>query len=1501
MQSVQAFQPSIPDEKELGSLNSYSLSDHIQTKIYELMSRTRQSCNLPELKADTYSEGIVSSALSAYSMSRDMLQEIVAKAGLACADFDYVENEVDAQLENTQPQFVNICIYRTYIGLAEQTFSANHDRIVGNPNITHIGLGIKREGSRCRLGVFISRRFAGVDMVLKTQDGLAVIMSGYTPEVKICCVKIVAGLQKDAILVGTNKIKHSTTTLKYVLMLSKVSVPAISMSTFKVRELQLFCSQDSRFIYGCGTDTSEIPGGAMLAHKQQVDYRNVEQTAVDFSVFNNYSADELTTVLTNKICKQSAGLDPLPENDSCISNHNGVITVDIGGPRKPPPRSIQNRFLNRTTTTSSSVRTRIGASRLESSSSVTKPMTSHTFPNTTTNLTMSTQKPPPSPFDRPMASPVPATTTHTFTPLMNRVSDASQMEISQRTPGLSTMCSGMGPTPAMQPQPDIMTPSWGTNTNNMVNNTPMQQPLQPTFQMPAPTMQQQPSFSNNAQMASQSAPSFNPPQLPMGMFQAPRPSILSNAPLFAPQQAQFSQPPPQYPAAFPQTTMPSFVPPQQPVFFSAPMSAENAVPPSLKPITTLEPNKPTGISLVEAKPVANEENKASISSAGIGDDGKRRRSILVRKAEGNCESMNYRAETEEFMLLNHAAKRVKDDDSEIYRIHKQKQDELKAKYLRDRQEVNQAFIELYKSTNTYDIICKVRNEQVECHKIVLIARSPFFRDLINKKELSQANMKRDIITVIMPEWYHITTFRMIVKFFYCSCIESGLPLAKYREILLMAYDLRAHYLERLMIVEYIIPNITKEVALDLVKDTYKRQLYTENRGVWKMLENICLNSVANNSYELIKNKLSNFLGLELPLLFKVIERSLFYLVEDDQLALLLKLAIDAGFAADVCDLLLKLTRNYVDCVYFDVQHLNIKYLIRLMPPGKDLEVHLMAEQDQSNAESEQLAAKIFAPQKKGEAERRNEIAASAKLDSEFAKALFEKQRPHNNRLSPEVDIRSGKVPTFHFSASLTEGTITDTTVFSPAFNSDSRSWHLKLDVTSKGDVSYFLVERGTPLIDETNRTKFIAFKDKIPLNFTTVLFEVVVKDPAFEKNSVVFFSFSHDQHQIIGHKNFFNIKQLSIKNTIELFVWIQEFPLHSAVIQHITERFDEIFSENPPFSINPTVSQKKTKTIYDIYASDLLYVLASDNLKCSTETDAFKCLQKYAALKEAKDIEKIDPLVDAIRFQYVDTSCLFTIARDHEILRKCPSFRKKFIAEIKRRSIPGSPSVEPPRKHYKADMMKPMVLTEDVWNWMLNSEHHSGYIERIERLKSKLEEQKKEEQRKEAQYMAHKRELLREIDRLTVAEKQLKVEVDKRRKGEKVDLSGDKMVTIEEKHTDYCVILQLTFFLVFISQLCHNIALLIQLISSRINLVLLQSSNPPLCSPLLPPGNPIFPNVPLLQFQFLAWVILPPVDKCFSRRSLKRTDALQLPLRLLLLLQVSYSDLCSITTSTILI
>lgn len=85
------------------------------------------------------------------------------------------------------------------------------------------------------------------------------------------------------------------------------------------------------------------------------------------------------------------------------------------------------------------------------------------------------------------------------------------------------------------------------------------------------------------------------------------------------------------------------------------------------------------------------------------------------------------------------------------------------------------------------------------------------------------------------------------------------------------------------------------------------------------------------------------------------------------------------------------------------------------------------------------------------------------------------------------------------------------TIFSKAFDFGRRSWMLKLDLDSDGNISPYIVERGCPLglqSDDKNHTSFIG--QTVPVKFSSLLVQFEIQDPSFgEHKSYFFFSFAH--------------------------------------------------------------------------------------------------------------------------------------------------------------------------------------------------------------------------------------------------------------------------------------------------------------------------------------------------------------------------------------------------------
>lgn len=126
--------------------------------------------------------------------------------------------------------------------------------------------------------------------------------------------------------------------------------------------------------------------------------------------------------------------------------------------------------------------------------------------------------------------------------------------------------------------------------------------------------------------------------------------------------------------------------------------------------------------------------------------------------------------------------------------------------------------------------------------------------------------------------------------------------------------------------------------------------------------------------------------------------------------------------------------------------------------------------------------------------------------------------------------------------------------FSQAFDVARRSWHLKIDIAKpSNEISLWLFERGEPCCD-ANALQIL--RRSVPIKFSSQFIEMQILDPAFKhRKTVIFFSFSHDENQIIGHRNFANLDQLTNKDKMTVRVKVFEHIIHSAMIHHFASTF----------------------------------------------------------------------------------------------------------------------------------------------------------------------------------------------------------------------------------------------------------------------------------------------------------------------------------------------------------
>ena len=78
----------------------------------------------------------------------------------------------------------------------------------------------------------------------------------------------------------------------------------------------------------------------------------------------------------------------------------------------------------------------------------------------------------------------------------------------------------------------------------------------------------------------------------------------------------------------------------------------------------------------------------------------------------------------------------------------------------------------------------------------------------------------------------------------------------------------------------------------------------------------------------------------------------------------------------------------------------------------------------------------------------------------------------------------------------------------------------------------------------------------VPIRFSSVLVQFEIVDPAFgDHRSFFFYSFAHDQNQIVGHEKLMNLNQMQDKSQIKLRVYMKEFLMHSALMQYLSQNF----------------------------------------------------------------------------------------------------------------------------------------------------------------------------------------------------------------------------------------------------------------------------------------------------------------------------------------------------------
>ena len=778
----------------------------------------------------------------------------------------------------------------------------------------------------------------------------------------------------------------------------------------------------------------------------------------------------------------------------------------------------------------------------------------------------------------------------------------------------------------------------------------------------------------------------------------------------------------------------------------------------------------------------------------------------------------------------------------------------------ERYKYNPSFEHLYYSHDFSDVVLKLNNNVIQAHKVVLASSSKVFMELIKSAEEEfKYNMNNqgynmningtNIIEILLPENFDFKIFNEIIKWIYCGKINDNLSIETLRIMLIMSEKLKIISLVKILIVKYLIPQISKENAISLCIDAYTRgNSNHETSSCWDLLLNYSLNYIGKNSISLIKTNPEKLLIMDVGLLIKCVKICMDNIVDLEQLSSILQILMQKGVANNIFDLLQKEVEKVKICRCYDSQNINIDLLlgyfekknipfsfplineetvvnniiivnnndININNPNTnsvspfnpyDNERNILnnnPSKDQSFLSTSMNSKKnnylnntysnfTFARNDESLFNINNQNSSFNLTENNssfnFSESNLEEEKNYNdiyNYLSPNTNtnyyenLRNEKYYAFDFIFKFPEelkysdmSISNGLSVFSEKFEYRGHLWSIKVDLNNKGDFSFFLIERGDSVNFDKNNSL---------IKYNSILFEYVIRDTNFEKSNQIFFSFNKNQHQIIGQKNFININQLTNKNKFHFILYIKRFPLHSGIIQYFNDNFNYIFlnkandvdknknlyllskskfqqyknvkyqkrdsyynnnfkdiinGDNNHNPINSNLSDLKFEYL-NMNQFDLVSLLYSDYLPVESENTIIGVIYFYCMKKDPKFIDNI---MKGIRYEFVNFRILCSLARDHDAIKNCPTFRKEFKLELKKRIKKMSENNNTfnnnrlylrkniRRNNYilnnNEDGLSGMNISDEIITFFLEKRDHEEYKDKLLSLKKELKNEKR--------------------------------------------------------------------------------------------------------------------------------------------------------------------------------
>jgi hypothetical protein len=153
---------------------------------------------------------------------------------------------------------------------------------------------------------------------------------------------------------------------------------------------------------------------------------------------------------------------------------------------------------------------------------------------------------------------------------------------------------------------------------------------------------------------------------------------------------------------------------------------------------------------------------------------------------------------------------------------------------------------------------------------------------------------------------------------------------------------------------------------------------------------------------------------------------------------------------------------------------------------------------------------------------------------------------------------------------------------------------------------------------------------------------------------------------------------------------------------------------------------------------DLVYLLYNDYLPVESENTIIGVIYFYCMKKDPK---YIDNIMKGIRYEFVNFRILCSLAREHDAIKNCPTFRKEFKLELKKRIKKMSDSnnlinnnriylrKNIRRNNYilnnNEDGLSGMNISDEIITFFLEKRNHEEYKDKLISLKKELKEEKR--------------------------------------------------------------------------------------------------------------------------------------------------------------------------------